>query len=147
VRVVREAEEAMNKNLKQGIEFFALREAWLGAGGKPAPQETSEMRASICLQCPYHDTKTGLLEGLKKNIAHQVRRQLEVRSQMKLHVYGEERLHLCGVCGCVLVLLVHVPEDILVEHLKTDSHDYPSYCWKGQLKQKQNNDKSNNRLR
>lgn len=126
----------MNKNLKAGIEFFALREAWLGAGGKPAPQETAEARASICIQCPYHDTKKGLFEGLKQSVAAQMRRTLEARSQMKLQVFGEEHLHLCGVCGCVLKLLVHVPEEILVEHLKTDIHDYPSYCWKGQLKRK-----------
>jgi hypothetical protein len=136
----------VNKTIKQGIEFFALREAWLGAGGKPAPQETAEARAAICLQCPYHDTKTGLLEGLKKNIAATVRRQLEVRSKMNLQVYGEDRLHLCGVCGCVLKLLVHVPEDILVEHLKTDTYNYPSYCWKGQLKRKTDNDHKNSRI-
>lgn len=126
----------MNKQLKQGIEFFALREAWLGAGGKPAPQDVAEVRASICLQCPYHDTKTGLYAGLKKNIASQVRRQLEVRSQMKMQVFREDELNLCGVCGCVLKLLVHVPEEILVEHLKTDEFSYPSYCWKGQIKNK-----------
>jgi hypothetical protein len=141
MRVMRKAEEAVNKALKQGVEFFALKEAWLGAGGKPVPLEDAERRAHICIQCPYHDTSTGLFEGLKKNIASTVRRQLEVRSKMKLEVSVESQLHLCGVCGCVLKLLVHVPEDILVEHLKTDSHEYPSYCWKGQLKQKQKQNK------
>lgn len=127
----------MNKNLKQGIEFFALREAWLGAGGKPAPQEVAQSRADICLQCPHNDSSKGIYGGLKKNIASTVRRQIELRGKMKLAVDGEERLHLCGVCGCVLILLVHVPEELLVEHLKTDEHIYPDYCWKGRLKPKQ----------
>lgn len=120
----------MNKGLKKGIEFFALREAWLGEGGKPVPRELAQSRADVCVQCPWRDDSNDIYSRLAKNVASIVRRQIELKSEMKLEVDGEDRLTICGICWCVLKLKVHVPIKFIEQVTDDETRKaFPSYCW------------------
>lgn len=120
----------MNKNLKRGIEFFALREKWLGAGGKPVPREHAQSRADICLQCPWRDDSGDIYSKLAGNVASIVRRQVELKSMMKLEVDREDELNICGICWCVLKLKVHVPIEFIQQITDEETkNQFPSYCW------------------
>lgn len=114
-------------SLKKAIEFFALREAWLGEGGKPVSHEQAQARADVCLQCPYNDASKKTYEIFAAKVASIVRRQIELKNSLKLFVDGEDRLHVCSACLCVLRLKVHAPLKFIVEH--TDTSGQPDYCW------------------
>lgn len=118
--------QVSNPNLlKQARQLYRTRAAWLGEGGQPAPE--AQDRAYICMQCP-HNVERPFEEVFKGTVADMVRRQLELRAKLELHVEGEARLHVCGLCGCLLRLKVHVPLHIARENTP-DWQNYPSYCW------------------
>ncbi len=47
-------------------------------------------------------------------VANQLRQQIELKANMKLAVEGEDGLHTCGGCDCILNLKVWVP----IKHIK-----------------------------
>ena len=111
--------------LRQAKQLYATRRDWLGEGGVPAPD--AQQRAGICVQCPYNEARP-FEEAFKGVVATAIRQQLELKSKLKLHVEGEERLHVCTLCGCMLTLKVHVPLHIARENTP-DWQNYPNYCW------------------
>lgn len=109
--------------------FLAIRSAWLGDGGQPVTPELAQARANVCLKCPKNK-KMGFYEGVAKPVAHLLRRQIELKSQMLLSVEGEDKLHVCDVCGCILKLKIHCPIKYIEE--TTPDEDIPKFdpmCW------------------
>jgi hypothetical protein len=111
--------------LKQAQQLYRTRRAWLGEGGVPSPR--AQHRANVCLQCPHNEARP-LEELFKGAVAGVVRRQLEVKGKLGLKVEGEEGLHVCGLCGCVLRLKVHVPLDVARTNTP-DWQGFPAHCW------------------
>ncbi len=94
--------------LAAALRYYHLRSSWLGDGGQPVPLATAQQRTNICLQCPQN-TNQPLWESLTQPIANQLRRQIQLKAQMQLAVQGEDGLHSCKACDCVLSLKVWAP--------------------------------------
>lgn len=117
-------------SIKRAVEFFALREQWLGEGGHPVPREQAQARADICLQCPHNNPTLNVYELFASGVASQVRRTIEMRNDLKLTVEGDKDLHICDVCLCVLKLKVHVPIKFIANHIdKQIISELPDFCW------------------
>jgi hypothetical protein len=112
--------------IKQAQQLFHVRVDWLGEGGLPSPHAAA--RIQRCLACPKHDTTHAWEEFYKGVVAHRIRRQMELKSRMQWNAPEEEKLHLCGVCRCILKLKVFVPLHIT----RADTPDWqnmPENCW------------------
>lgn len=110
--------------LQQAKQFHRARAAWLGDGGR---SPNAQQRANICLTCPHN--KAGRWEEwFKGAAAHTVRLQLELKGRMRLHVEGEEGLHMCNLCGCILSLKVHMPLG-LARANTPDWQRFIGTCW------------------
>lgn len=108
---------------------FRTVSSWLGDGGKPVPQELSELRGSICAQCPYNKPEAGF--SVMGSVAATVKEWSEARNGLKLSTSHDEKLGICEICGCHLKLKVHVPG----QHIANGTPDgllelFPAdFCW------------------
>ena len=93
---------------RAALRYARARSAWLGSGGNPVPQPLANARATVCLSCPKNQPHP-LYENLAAPIAAMLRRQIELKANMKLAVPDEARLHLCEACWCVMALKVWEP--------------------------------------
>lgn len=104
------------------FKFFRSMKAW-GKNKKfrPVAPEVAEARREICRSCPQNIEVKGCTgcQGALRWLAEFMSRE-EARA--------EDGLKNCGVCRCVLRLKVLVPEEALVETVKTDEV-YPDHCW------------------
>ena len=107
--------EAVNP-LKQAQQLYRVRAAWLGEGGQPSPH--AQQRAT---QCVFEEVFKGVVAGT-------VLKQVELKGKLGAMVHGEDKLHLCNLCGCWLPLKVHVPLHIARENTP-DWQNYPEHCW------------------
>jgi len=113
--------------IRAAIRFFEVRSQWLGEGGHPVPVQQAQRRADVCLKCQKNDKTMPLYEGMATEVALLVRRQLELKSQMNLRVNGEEGLHVCSGCLCILKLKVHVPMKFIAS--TSDMTKLDPKCW------------------
>lgn len=116
-------------NLKEAKTAFDTYSTWLGEGLQPVEKDEAQCRTEVCLTCPknQHDLLDEIIKGVFTNI---VRRQIMLRNSMNLHVEGEENLHICGVCHCVLELLVWVPTKTIKETKSKELlEETPDFCW------------------
>lgn len=108
---------------------FNTISSWLGEGGKPVPQELSELRGSICAQCPYNKPESGF--SVMGSVAATVKDWSEARAGLKLSTSHDDKLGICEICGCHLKLKVHVP----AQHIEAGTPDgllqlFPAnFCW------------------
>lgn len=102
---------------------------WLGAGGKPVPQDHAEGRAAVCVGCPENRAPKWW-EIVKSAIAETIRLHLSLKHEMNIRVSTEERLGMCKVCGCAIPLKVHVPIEHIAENTGGDVKErFPNHCW------------------
>lgn len=103
-----------------------MRASWLGDGGQPVPQMQANARAAVCLECPKNKAHP-IYEILTMPAVSEVEHQLKLRDDMGLRVKGEENLHVCESCWCILKLKCHVP----LHHIlgTTDLKVLPDNCW------------------
>lgn len=102
---------------------------WLGSGGVPVPQEAASYRASICAKCPKN--KPGdLTSWFTVPASNLLKRQLEVRGDMKLATPYDDQLGVCEACACPLKLKVHTGLEHVLKHLteQVKSELVPN-CW------------------
>jgi hypothetical protein len=122
------------KNLWTGAQLLY---DWLGDGGAVSPM-VAEFRAQRCISgnngepCPNNVQPRSWEKHLTDPVAQAIRRQLELKHGMNLHLPDEDKLAMCKICGCCNALLVWTPTKHLREHhLKNHSIDtYPKFCWK-----------------
>lgn len=76
------------------------------------------------MNCPHNQPKR-FEELFKGVVANWVRMELELKGKLELRVEGEEKLHVCTLCGCWLPLKVHVPLKIARDNTP-DWQSYPS---------------------
>lgn len=102
---------------------------WLGDGATPVPSELSESRASVCAVCPQNKPG-GLLAFFTEKAAEQIRKQLEIRKDLRLKTSQDDKLNVCAVCYCQLHLKVHVPIQHIKKHTSNEvASNLPSNCW------------------
>ena len=90
------------------------------------PQTLADSRAAVCKTCPKNQPHP-IYQNLAAPVALQLRRQIEAKAQMKLAVNGEEDLHICEACWCVLSLKVQTPIQVASKGL--DLTTLPDFCW------------------
>jgi hypothetical protein len=100
--------------------FLAWITGWFGSGKPLVQQAEAERRAQICAQCPYNLAVTGCATCRRAML---VFREHVMKAEP---TSVQNKLSACGVCGCDLNSLVHVP----LETLK-GRHDYSMvpWCW------------------
>lgn len=98
---------------------------WLGAGGKPVSKFEAQSRANICINCPLN-VKGGFMDSISGAIAG----FLKAKSDLKLSVAMEEKLHTCEACSCHLPLKVWTPLNYILENMDagTMAKLHPK-CW------------------
>lgn len=105
---------------------------WLGAGGMTVPQEQAQARADVC---------TGRLSGtpcpknvapitIEKEVAESIKRLVEIKRHVKLHVQGERKLMSCGVCCCHLPTKIWTPLEHIMRYTEmSELNDFVDGCW------------------
>lgn len=108
---------------------------WHDEGFAPIEQSAAQDRADICTgrldgsPCPSNQNRTFSIAATVAGVVH---RQIEVKNGMKLSVMGEENLHICMVCRCLLPLKVWTPMDLIMAHtdavMLNEFNKFPK-CW------------------
>jgi hypothetical protein len=108
---------------------------WLGEGGVPVHPMLADFRAQRCTlgnngkACP-NNKEPNWWGRVKHTIADWIRKELELKENLKLEVSVEQELHMCSACGCCLRLKVWTPAKHLREHTTQETLDkMPAYCW------------------
>ncbi|MGV1047663.1 MAG: hypothetical protein ACOYD4_03940 [Solirubrobacterales bacterium] len=118
------------RHIPHGVEVITK---WLGSGGQVVDREESQARADICngkkSGTPCEHNVHG--EPVTKAVALAVKQFLAIKSSISLRVDGEKSLGTCKVCGCVLRLQVHEPQDKVFRELSEEEiATLPDHCWK-----------------
>jgi hypothetical protein len=93
-------------------------------GGGFVDQQTADERALICSQCDYNVANPSCYtcKGFAV-VINQVRRG---RTSVL-----DNKLNVCGICGCFIKALIHVNRHVLkASTKKRDVGHYPDWCWK-----------------
>lgn len=109
--------------IQQAKQYWKLRTEWLGEGGQPSPH--AQQRANTCLACPHHDCDSPVEEAGKR-VA--VRFTLDLKRRNGWHLDNEDRLHLCGLCHCLLELKCFAPLNVARSNTP-DWENFPEWCW------------------
>lgn len=123
------------RTIAETIEGTEALADWLGDGGVPVNPILAEMRAGRCSigndgrKCPLN-VHPGWWDKAKHAVANWIRRELEIKNNMRLRVSSEDNLAMCKACGCCLQLKIWTPAKHLREHVtKEQINTTPSYCW------------------
>ena len=101
--------------IKNDMSAVGTLHDWLGAGLKPVARELSELRASVCVECPRH-SKERFWYTLKTEVALAIKKQVELKNKMKVETTKDNQLGECEICGCVMLLKCHVPIKHIAEN-------------------------------
>ena len=117
--------------IKNDATGAALLVDWLGEGGEAVEQASAEARAAVCLQCPEHRPGKWWEVHFKDPIAHWIRNRLRLKNRLGVRLSCEERLFMCGKCGCNLALKCWVPISYIDAHTSKEKlAEYPAAgCW------------------
>ncbi len=108
------------------VAFTTWLATWLTTGAKLVPQEEANRRASICATCPYNVSVSGC--AVCRTSIGILRNKL-----MKVDpTTSNDSLKACGVCGCDLKTITHVPIETL-QHRGLDYSKVP-WCWQNETK-------------
>jgi hypothetical protein len=114
------------KAIPRGVEILS---DWLGDGGTPVGPSDSQRRANACLKCPANQKGGAFTEA----VASAIRKHIEVKNHIGLHVMGEKSLGMCQVCSCQLRLKVHIPTSYIKDTLMDGEIERfqasNSQCW------------------
>lgn len=102
---------------------------WLGNGGVPVSAEKAQIRAEACATCPKN--KQGdLTSWFTVPASELLKKQIEVRNDMKLATIYDDRLGVCEACACPLKLKVHTGLDHIREHMTPEIQaELDIKCW------------------
>src|ERR1700678_1861029 len=87
---------------------------WIGQGD-PVKQEVADGRAAVCLRgdegrrCPYLKAPRWWERYFKNPIAKVIKKQLELKTKLRLSTELDQEKRMCQVCGCCAELKVWVP--------------------------------------
>lgn len=126
--------------IKEALTFYRIKKQWFGDGATPVDSQTAQARADVCLKCPYNQPMP-IWELFAGSVAFAVKQQLRLKSEMKLRVNGEEDLHVCERCLCILSLKPFVPLQHILD--SSDTSNLPEWCWITKEKQNLQHDHKN----
>lgn len=101
--------------------FMMTMTEWAKGGFQYVPQEEADRRAKICSECPKNVNVPGCfgckgIQGLVHTLASGHTTEYD------------NRLHVCGVCGCFNQTQIWFEADVLKR--ASGELDYPEWCWK-----------------
>lgn len=114
----------------QVVVFLKVLKDWIfesTAGGEPqwVSQEEADARALTCSQCPNNIAAIGGCAAC----ADLLSKAVAIIGQRKTKY--DNSLRACGVCGCDLKAIAHVPLSILAKGENEEQAKlYSSFCWK-----------------
>ncbi len=121
--------------LKNDVAGAKVLSDWLGSGGVPVSPDKAYSRALSCVTgdggdpCPHNRAPTWL-DTAKGVIADEIRKQLEIKTRLKISTPLDDKIFMCDICGCKLSLKVQVPIEHIAAHTSPDvKAKYPPYCW------------------
>lgn len=118
------------EEVRKTIDGIHILQAWFGEDGYPVEQDQANRRALVCENCPENRGALWWEKFSKDPIAQVIRIHLETKQKAKLTVPNEDNLHMCRICGCCLMLKVHVPIRFVAAHLNQEQlNRFPDYCW------------------
>jgi len=118
------------EEIKQDSAGLLFLRDWLGDDGKTVTPDVAEDRAKVCLGCPQNSHPNWWERLLKDPIANAIRRELEIKNKMNIHLHEEENLHMCRICGCATRLKVWAPLAHIKDHTTPQSLEkMPPHCW------------------
>jgi hypothetical protein len=102
---------------------------WLGRDGKAVDTELSESRAQVCVGCPQNQ-QGDLTSFFTRPVANLIQKQIVERNNLKLSTTVDDKLGICGACGCPLKLKLHVPLKFITEHMREpEKNNLDKRCW------------------
>jgi len=105
-----------------------ITEWWIN-GAEPVGKGVAEHRASICVKCQKNES-SHLFESLTGSLAKWVKRAFEMKSSMTLKTSFDERLNICGACGCELQLKVWEPMEMIRKQMTSEEMEaLDARCW------------------
>lgn len=110
--------------VRQFSDGFAILCRWLGSGAETVSPELAQSRADVCLKCP----KNKNIAPLTVEAAMEIRRQVSLKNHLYLILKGEENLHTCEACSCVLKLKCWLP----MSRIRPDPNEMEKFhpdCW------------------
>jgi len=120
--------------IKNDITGLAALRDWLG-DGEPVHPMVAEFRAQRCAagdngkRCPLNQGQ-GWLETAKGEVSDWIRKEMELKNGMELHVTNETHLHVCKACSCYLRLKVWMPSHHVRQHTTPEQlAKMPDFCW------------------
>lgn len=87
-------------------------------------QELAQKRADTCLKCPMNVKDYPIIEV----IGLVIKKQLELKNNLKLRVAGEHGLHSCSVCGCPMRTKIWCEIKRIMPTEKERTEFHPN-CW------------------
>lgn len=92
---------------------------WLDSGEPPVPQELSEARAAVCVQCHFNG-QGDFTAWFTKPASGAIKRQLERLTERNISTTQDAKLNICTACLCPMKLKVHTPMTFIKPHLKPE---------------------------
>lgn len=109
-------------NVVNGTRVLA---AWVAGGRHYVEEDLASQRAATCITCPENVEPQGCT-GCNMKTLHEVVRSV-VGSRSTPH---DAKLRACRVCGCDLRAKVHLPHDLLWQHMTQEQKALlPAHCW------------------
>ena len=126
---VRAAIGRLSRNVGRAAVGGHILVDWLGNGAETVNVEIAQARANVCLDCDRNQDGHSLLK-LTADTVRAIAEQMQVKEHKRLRVEGEENLHVCSVCSCVLPLKIWLRPDILAERTSKETlQELPTWCW------------------
>lgn len=120
------------EKLRHYANGMAILKDWLGSDPVPVEKPVAQARANVCLECPMNQHGIRLTDF----IADEIKKQIELKNHLELHVDGEQQLETCTICDCVNRLQIWCPEKLFQFYTRADAIRYPVFCWKRKLIEK-----------
>lgn len=122
------------QEIRSDVKGAQVLADWIGEG-VPVSEVWASHRAMACLsgnngkECPHHKSPHWW-ELSKLPVADFIKQQIELKSKMRLSTPYDDKLKMCGACGCALSVKIWVPIKHIVAHTLTKQLDLmPAYCW------------------
>lgn len=102
---------------------------WLGSGANPVGRGEAERRAAICATCPKNG-KGDWTRFFTGPAVAMIRKQLDIKQDLKLETPYDEVLGVCEACTCELKLKCWVPMEFILSYTteETKAKLHPD-CW------------------
>ncbi len=117
------------EEIKSDSAALMLVKDWLG-DGESVRKHTAENRASVCVECKFNVAPNWWDHHVKEPIAETIKKELELKSRMKMDTEFDEHLSMCKICGCCNRLKIWAETHDIRDHMpKGQLEKYPVWCW------------------